>query len=404
MPDTIIPRTPTQETALLDYIERLSKLRVGRVAVHIRLSRLSKANRRAQFTRLAADMFSASVGPLEGQLYVLQNFDMVFVTSTVHSTTLNKAIDRLRALFGEDPIIALKESPAEHFCTWYRLEDSYDAFRDTAKRLLAEAERAVTESGGKTTAGTLQPIKPELLARIERSLEKADVTSFARRQVVCTIVENREPQPMFEEVYVSIADLQHSITPGVNWLADPWLFAYLSHTLDRRVMAMLMKETEESELPFSINLNVASVLSGEFRRFDEMMKPQIRRRLVIEFGKLDVFADMGSFLFARDYLHDRGYRVCLDQLTHLTLPYYNRAKLGFDLVKLFWMPDGIEDMLPEMIPAVRNVILEVGQSRTILCRCENARSIEIGQKLGIVMFQGRHVDRLHAAASRPGSR
>ena len=195
------------------------------------------------------------------------------------------------------------------------------------------------------------------------------------------VTAGQAPQPIFEELYVSILDLQAAITPGVNWLADPWLFQYLTHTLDKRMMAMLTKNGPPRDRPFSINLNVSSVLSPEFRRFDEIVLPQVRGRPMIEFSKLDVFADMGAFVFARDFLHERGYRVCLDGLTHLTLPYCNRARLGFDLIKIFWRPEGIEDMQAEMLPAVRDIVMEAGQARVILCRCENARALEIGSSL-----------------------
>jgi len=396
MPDQASLRPAPRERELLEHIERLAKRHAGRIAVHVHLSRLSRANSREHHIRLATDMFSGAVSTVEGNLFALHNNDLVFVAAEAPYPALNRAIDRLRALFAEDPMFRQKDTENGTFCTWYRLENDYDKLLKDAGDWLYAAQQAQSAETQKGAMQTLAPMQTDLLGRVERTLENTDITNIARRQLICSILPGQAPQALFEELYVSIHDLQTQITPGVSWLSNPWLFQYLSHALDRRMMAMLMQRGVP-DMPFSINLNVASVLSPEFRRFDETVSPQLRGRLVIELNKIDVFADMGAFLFARDYLHERGFRVCLDGMTHLTLPYYNRARLGFDLVKIFWSPDGIEDMQPEMIAPVRNIVMEAGQARTILARCENQRAYEIGQQLGIVMFQGRYVDRLYAA-------
>ena len=51
--------------------------------------------------------------------------------------------------------------------------------------------------------------------------------------------------------------------------ADPWLFRRLTRTFDRRMLALLASP-EELRLagPLGIDLNVASVLSPAFLRFD----------------------------------------------------------------------------------------------------------------------------------------
>ncbi|MGE3623893.1 MAG: hypothetical protein AB7H77_08495 [Bdellovibrionales bacterium] len=404
MPDQASARGHPQENALYDYIDRLDKRRDGRFAVHVRLSHLSRMHTRVHYFDLARDTFAAAIRALEGQLYVLKNHDLVFLGTSDAIPVVSRAVERLRALFSEDPLFTHKDSDPQSFCNWYRLENDYEKLRLGAREWLREAEFASTDYARKEPGEGLAPIQPELLTRVERILDTTDITNLARRQTVCTVMKDQPAQPLFEEIYVSIFDLQAMLTPGVNWLSNPWLFQYLTHTLDRRMMAMLVKNGPPPQRAFSLNLNVASVLSAEFRRFDEVVAPQMHGRPVIEFSKVDVFSDIGAFFFARDYLHERGYRVCLDGLTHLTMPYCNRAQLGFDLIKIYWRPDGIEDMDPEMIPAVREIVMHAGQARTILCRCENPAALDIGQQLGIVMFQGRHIDRLLGSAEKTGVR
>jgi len=399
MLDLLRSRPPSQEIMLLDYVKRLGKLRKGRIGVHIHFSHLAAMFRREPYIRIASEIFTTCVSAFEGQLHRLDNHDLIFIAKDASIDALDNAVNRLRVLFSEDPLAQFHSDTngPSLFCTWYNLETDYDALLGTAEKILADAEAARAKpevDPGAESSLLLSPIRPEILARLDQALEKTDVSSIARRQTVCLIMEDMAVQPLFEEIFVSIEDLQGVATPGVDLMANRWLFQYLTHTLDKRIMSMLIRDGVITARPFSLNLNVATILSPEFARFEAIITPQLRGRLVVEMNKLDVFSDMGAFLFARDYLHDRGFRICLDGLTHHTLAYYDRTRLGFDLIKIYWTPDSIDDMRPEMMNLVRERVMEAGQARTILCRCETARAIEIGQSLGVVMFQGRHVDGL----------
>lgn len=393
------PRKPVQEIQLVDLVARLEKFRSGRVALHLHLSNLLPSYQRENYLRIAIDSFSQKIRNFEGQLFQLYNGDLFFIAKDVSLEQLNAAVDRLRGLFGEDPIVQFRQADGgKDFCTWYKVEAEYEKLYQKVRAILVAAELtySLPEHTAQAEKGkSLTAIQPEMLAKLERLLEKADVSSIAKKQVACTLIEGKAPIPLFEEIFVSIEDLQAAATPGVDLLGNRWLFQYLTQTLDRRIMTMLTRDNAAPNRPFSLNLNVASVLSPEFSRFEQSLSPQMRGRLVIEMNKIDVFADMGAFCFARDYLRELGFRICLDGLTHHTVAYYDRAKLGFDLVKLYWTPDSIDNMRPELIPGVRGIIMETGQARTILCRCDSARAIEIGQELGIIMFQGRHVDHIY---------
>ena len=107
-------RQPTQEILLLDLVERLGRLRTGRVAVRLHLSTLPATFRRAPYLNVAQTTFAASVRHCEGQLFALGNADLVFVGKKSDASLLDTAVNRLRVIFGEP-------EQAE-FCTWYDLE------------------------------------------------------------------------------------------------------------------------------------------------------------------------------------------------------------------------------------------------------------------------------------------
>jgi len=391
-------RTPTNEMLLLDLLQRLSKFRAGRIVVHLHFSELSSAFRHEPYIRIATESFTAFVNVFEGHLIQLENKDVFFLAKDATVTALDAAVDRVRLLFSQDPLLETYTIKGEsRFCTFYDLSKDYDELTQVAQTIYQEALQRMSYRGA-SKPPELNPIHPSILSRLEHSLETVDVTNIARRQTICTLIDNVNPQPLFEEIYISIGDLQNIVAPGINLGSDPWLFRYLTQKLDHRIMLMLIRDGVTSTRPFSLNLNVSTILTPEFAKFESIITSQLRGRLVIEMNKLDVFSDMGAFQFARDYLHDHGFRLCLDGLTHHTLPHYDRSKLGFDLIKLNWTPNALDDMMPSMFPEVHRLILETGQAHTILCRCDDEHAINTGRDLGIVMFQGRHVDKLLTAA------
>lgn len=397
----------TPERLLLEAIERMEAYREGRVAVHIHLSRLQQHHRKGHYLRIATETFETQVKSYAGHIFTLTNGDLFFLGKDVRQSTLMEAVDRLRLLFAEDPLAQYTNEDDERggFASYYDFVDNYDILHQDVLIVYKSAERLrrtrETEAA-KTKAGTRgKPFQPGDLTKLISILERADLTPVIRRQMACLLPEDGVPQALFEEKFVSIDDLQKVCTPDIDLLADRWLFHYLTRTLDKRVLSMLASSTMKSDVPFSLNLNVDTLLTPEFRKFDDMVPVALRGRLVIELHKNDVFSDIGAYIFARDYLHDRGYRLCLDGLTHHTLPFFDRNKLGLDLFKIYWAPEGLKTIPAANYDAVRKMISEYGEDRTILCRCESEEAVRVGRLLGIRQFQGRYIDRLYSLAKGP---
>ena len=395
--NTQAARTDGQEHAFREYVERMGRHRDGRLAMQVHLSRLHRSHQRDHYLRIAIETFEDQVRPFEGQMFLMADNDIFFVGKNVSVVQLEAATERLRILFSDDPLIEEDADGENRFCTFFRVDMDYDALLAIAHERAEKADRRkkrdAWENEGRENSSRGEPVNTAKLAKLEETLVSADLSNLIRRQTVCSIIDGLAPQPLFEEIFVSISDLRDAVSPTTELRSNRWLFHHLTATLDRRVLSLLTRDgVAKQERPFSLNLNVATLLSTEFQKFDQLVAPQLRTRLVIELHKIDVFSDMGAFIFARDWLHDRGYRLCIDGLTHLTLPYINRTRLGFDLIKLFWVPDSICNLRPEQYEQTRQLVQEAGQSRVILCRCENEEAITVGQQLGIVMYQGRYIE------------
>jgi hypothetical protein len=391
-------RLSSQENLMLDYIRRLERHRQDRKAVHIHLSDLRAENRRDHHTRIAVSTFDPLIKLMQAQVFSLGNADLMVIYKAQAQDEVEAAVVKLRFLFSEDPLVQEElRTRQSTFCTWYALDREYDVVLTLAQKLVQEETARRTSAQDRANGearfaprpqGT--PFTPELLQRVEAALGQADLANLIRRQAVCALVGKAPPQPVFHELFISIADLRQTLFPSVNVNSSPWLFQQLTETLDRRVLSLLNKHDDRTlESDISINLNVSTILGPEFLVFDDNVKAGMRGTIVLELQKVDIFADLGAYLFARDFAHDRGYRICIDGLSYNQLSFVDRERLGADLIKLVWDPS-----LAEEKDKKTEALRRIGVTRIILCRCDNPAAIEFGHSVGITLFQGRHIESL----------
>jgi len=307
-------------------------------------------------------------------------------------------IVKLSFMFSDDPLIALDpEGRTGAFVSWYNLESDYPQLLILSQQLLnEEEERRLAEQrqsfGDRPKPMRGQPLTPQILGKIEDNLARADLSNHLRRQAICAIVGKSPPQPVFNELFISIADLRETLMPHVNLNSSPWLFQQLTETLDRRVLALLNRHDDKTLAgDISINLNVATLLSQEFLIFDDNIRAGMRGTIVIELQKVDIFADLGAYMFARDFAHERGYRICVDGLSWRHLCFVDRERLGADLVKVIW-----ENSMPSPESEEGQLCLaflhQAGVSRVILCRVDDQNGLDWGHQAGITLYQGRFIE------------
>ncbi len=400
---------PSEENLLMDYVRRLEQHKGGRKAVQIHLSALRPFNRREHHIRVAAATFEKLVTALHGQLFVFKNSDIFFVYKREVEHDVETEVQRVRYLFSDDPLILgeSRENPAS-FCTWYDVETQFEDLLRLVQGMVEEEKRREAEVRAQMdTRAQLkakqqrgEPLTPEVLARVETALARADLSNLVRRQFVCGISDKGAPKPMFSELFMSIKDLRETLFPGTNLVSNRWLFQHLTQTLDRRMLAMLGK-TDNITISgdISFNLNVSTLLSPEFLNFDDNLTAARRGAMVVELQKLDIFADLGAYLFAREFVQERGYRICIDGLNYETISLIDRERLGADLVKLVWHSDMV-DRGEDMHQKIRSMVKRSGDSRVVLCRCDDCEAVDFGRTVGITMFQGRQVENLIAEESR----
>lgn len=387
-------------TQLQDCVHRLERSNYGWRAAHLHLSKLKAHNRRDFQLRIAVNEFDPLLRQHRGELFQLAGGDIVYLWSGATTDEVEQVVLRLRYLFSDDPLVSnaapeeeerddeprgLQERPA-CFCSWYDLERDYYEFRAALEELM---ERGGDRTQNRDAPG--RPLDPAILARLEHALATTDVSSLIRRQPICALLRDQPPHPVFSEVHLAVREMGKRLAPDVDLASDLWLFQCLAETLDRRLLRALVQEGP-GDMAVSINLRLATLLSPDFLEFDKLFRQQSKHEVIIELQLVDIFAELGVYMFMKDYIRERGYRILIDGLHHLHLPMIDRKRLGADLIKVVWSPDLLDETDDGSIADLTGAIRTAGVDRVILCRCDSSSAIDLGQSLGLRMFQGYYLD------------
>lgn len=396
-----------QEYLLLDYVQRLETRKYGHRAVHIHLSRMKPFHRRDYHIRVATNTFESYVKLYVGRIFVLSNNDLIFVWKDKSIADVEPAVDTLRYLFRDDPL-SQDESEETGFCTWYNLNTEFQEFLLLCQHLDERAKKLQKSSHMRSAiqqaqGSPLNPITADNLAQLEETIHTADLSEHIRQQPVCVFAHggSKELHPVFDEFFVSITDLRNALMPDIDLASNRWLFQHMTETLDKRMLNYLCKRTFKTHASsFSINLNLGTLTSKDFDKFDETVRRNWPGNVIIELNQVDLFSNLETYLSVRDDFHDRGYRILIDNLTVEALSFVDRKRLKADFIKVAWREEMTDNVIRKKYSEMDNLVKNSGRERVILCRCDSPTAIKFGQSLGITLFQGRYIDNMIARQRR----
>jgi hypothetical protein len=311
------------------------------------------------------------------RLFRLADGSFVVLWRGAAADRLAQALASLKLLFADLPaglaeraeMISLVELPRDNAVLLQAIEESLSATmpRRAAARVMPN-----------------QPLDIAALSGLEKALAQADVAHFARRRSVCSIGGDGAMRLVWEKRTLSIAELSATLVPDYNPALDPWLFRRLTRTLDRRMLALLSHPEELRRAgPFALDMNVSSILSSYFLRFDAALPTSLRGEVLLELQPADVLADPASFVFARDFARARGYKLLLRDVDADLLPVFPLDELGFDFLQLQWS---------DRLATLDRLTIEEAAGeceRVVLGRVSDKEAIEWGLEAGIGLFTGK---------------
>lgn len=403
-----------KDTVIFDYLRKMEKSLDDYRALYLETGRLENRNMRAVQRQSLIETFETVIKKSGGELFALPNDDVVVFFNRTAQEEILTCLVKLRFILHDDPLI--RNNPdleKSGFARFYDLSNGAARFRDIIRKATenGSADTKPEERSGRPSmlgqggiyGGGVRKLRrqltPQMLGKLQKVLSMADFSSLIRRQSVCAVIGRSAPQMLFDEVFVSIADLRDTLLPDVDLTANPWLFQYLTETLDKRVLASVSKHDDGSLINnFSMNLNVSTILSDEFLQFDEDINASMRSTIVLELQLADIFSDIKAFILAKTFAQYRGYKVCIDGITVDKLKYIDREQLGADLIKIIWHPTFMDVINEDK--HFTDYVNKAERARMILCRVDDPQAVEVGNSLGINLYQGRYIQRLLMAQPR----
>ena len=391
-------RVVRNEMVVFDYLRKLEQKGIDGAVLYVCLHKLTNVKLRSTNKKAVNDTFNSLLP--DGKLFVLSNDDLVVVYDKSKHEEALSCLVKLRFLLHDDPIIRMAEDLEQiEFVKFYNVAEQKNELREQLQRVIGEGQSSLKPEMTKnivfdtSTRRVKKGLSPEMLSKVQKILSVADFSSFIRRQAICAIIGKSSPQRVFEEVYVSVPDLRDMLLPEVDLTSNPWLFLSLSETLDQKVLETIGRHDDGSLIGnFSVNVNVSTILSDNFLNFDDNINVSMRSSVILELQLVDIFSDIKSYMLAKTFAKARGYKICIDGITVDKLKYLNRTNLDCDLMKIIWHPTFMDVIREDK--HFMDYVNKAERAKMILCRIDDAAAVEVGNSLGINLYQGRYVQRL----------
>lgn len=362
--DTVALQTAAR---LATYVADCVTTGVARRVLLVRLSRLPRILSRPHHLRLIREALEPLASASRAQVFHLPGGDIAIAWRGAEDSALARSRDLVSRLF-EDAAV---EDPGVLLAVLRLPEDSASVL--AALEPKGNGLPALVDTEGE------RPLDPQGLVRLEQALVQADIARFVRREPVRAATDG-VVRIAWERRFMSAEDVAAELMPGANLRADPWLFARLTRTFDHRMLALLAAPAELHGVgPFSLDLNVASLLGPEFMRFDAAVPPRLRGKVVLDLLAPDVLADLAAFSFARDFAVERGYRLGLRGICAELAPALPAGALGFDFVTVRWAADW-ERVAPDFA--------SLAPARLVLAGADTTAAMAWGRAQGITLFEG----------------
>ncbi len=423
---------------MLDYARQLRRHTEGRRAIHVRLSSLEKHFREEHYRRFVATALRPLITNHGATMFALPNADVVLMVKGAKIDTIDPLLNNIRRKYKDaqllktiDPIQGVSDA----FVEWFDLEEEYQDFLPYIQQLAdhflmhdtSEAAAPAAPPPRKRTPGILEinarPAEPlkasakmkivkfehegqaaekraldaDITRSIVAALSGADVSSMVRKQRVMAVLGKDSALPIMVHRFVPSTLVFETLLQSKIRAESQWLLGYIEEFLSTRFLASMPDMANEQAIASSFRLSCGSICTPAFDQFDEAQGARKRSSLIIEFSALDVIANFSNYLEAHEKLDRLGYKVAIGNVELRMLPMLDYSNLRADFIKLKKPFGASVDWLgPELEVTVKDHIHKIGLARIILDGCEEQADVELGQRLGITLFQGVAVEPMSA--------
>ena len=417
---------------MVDYVGQLRLHAKDRLAIHLKVSLLERHFRDEHYRRFIAMTLRPLITKYDGAMFALPTNDIVLIVKDAKPDHIDPLLHHIRRKFrdsalvqGLDPVQGVSDA----FVEWFDLGDDYAGFKKYTGTLAKTIVEAIKKAPKTRTATlkkeTSRPLKvkapapesfsskpqrrmkmvpitppakekinarqldPELIVALDKALFPADVTNMLRRQQVSAIIGAGPAEPVMEHFFIPVSVALGKLLLAQVHSQDRWLEGYLAELLARRLLHSLPNLDNRSAIASSLRVSCAAIEGKGFAQLDKSLGATPRSAIILELSAADVVTNFGDYVRAHAKVDPMGYRIMIGEIDLRALLWLDYQSFEADFVKLKLPADHVDDWLnPALEKALRNQIIKIGIARVILDGCETKADIEVGQRLGITLFQG----------------
>ncbi|MEO0391956.1 MAG: EAL domain-containing protein [Pseudomonadota bacterium] len=380
------------EEDLMAFCRRLIRTPYQYLAITVQLAAFTQMRGNSRLIRLQQGLIHEMANRYRGQYFRMSNGDAVFVIRSDMIDQPKTLIDEIVTSILRDPDVEEKKvrKLVEHF----PIPDQYPDFREHINAYLkggslAKLPSVLEEDDEEPDVELEGSLNAAMLGRIEYLINRCEIRPFLKKQDIFINRDNSGWWPVFEERFVSLADLKRKLFPEVDIRPSDPLFNQLCRLLDERLLHYLVVARTRITHKISVNISLDTVFDKLFDMFAQNLQIKERENLVFEIHRGEIFQDIARAVEAITKLHKLGFGVAIDGMTLDLLPYVRLNKLNTEIIKIHLFREHVALLQDdECVKALRQLPPE----KIVFSRCDHEGAIKVGQAMGIQMYQGWLID------------
>ena len=390
-----------QEEGFNLAIRRMLRTSHTYYVMHVAYSAFSFMRNNQDLLQLLQNTTEDTVLPHGGAIYQMRKGDQFVVFNEAAGAKVATMADNITAAAFPDRKPG-EEDDDKVLARVFRIPQDYMELRRAASVYL-DATGAPMVGPAAAAAPPAKPLKDELdgpltawtLSRIENALTEMDLTGYLRSQTVYELDGQGGWLPLFEEHYTSVAELHRDKFPKVVLQPDDRMFMELCRALDRRsVPEIIRRHRAKPGRRNSLNVSLATFAGAFFGKFIKEAGESERKSLILEINRSDLLHQPRETVKALTAMREAGFGIALDGVTLDLLAITNLHRVDFDFIKIAITPSTMWLLKDgDCVAALK----KLQRDKIILCRCEKASALAVGQAFHMTKFQGWAIDKLNAA-------
>lgn len=383
-----VPEKPQHDDErLLKLLQSARRELQGLRLVHLHLSLLQDKNY-GDILEIKRAVQSISDNSAYLQIFTLSNEDVLILYKGIKFSTITEACQKIeKMMLARTKMMGL--NPYKENSLYSIMELSLN-FVNVIRFIEGLGEKGGSADGAK--ASTKEPISLEELAKIERQIGMFDLSPFMLNQPIINIQPMAGSLHEYFEIYISVKALEDRLSPEFDLTANRWLFNYFTSSLDHAVLKSLNHGIDFIRgHKIGLNLNLSTIMSSAFVKFDERLTMELRGNVILEINKVDLVENIDTYHEVVEFAKTRGYSICIDGITPMWVAHMDLEYMACNYAKLFWTSE-LTDMSEDDLEIFAAKITAQENCRFILGRCSTVTGLLFAQKYGIDLVQGRMVD------------